>query len=173
MSLSYRVTQFWWNITAEPLPTHLRQEIDNYLSSAESELFGRFQESDQWHAYRVFNTLKEKGHSQSDLLTAALLHDVGKTKVNVSVWDRTLIVVADFFMPSKAKSWGQADVRNWKRPFVVRLQHAQWGAEMAQSDGYSTLTIYLIRRHQDPLPANPQSLADELLRFLQWADDLN
>lgn len=173
MSLSYRVTQFWWNITAEPLPIPLRQEIDNYLSTAESELFGQFQESDQWHAYRVFNTLKETGQSQPDLLTAALLHDVGKTKINLSVWDRTLIVAADFFIPSKAKSWGQADGRSWKRPFVVRSQHARWGAGMAQSAGSSALTIDLIRRHQDPLPENPQSVADKLLQLLQWADDIN
>lgn len=173
MSLSYRVTQFWWNITAEPLPEPLQQDINNFLSTAESELFCRFQESDQWHAYRVYNTLREAGQSQLDLLAAALLHDVGKTRVNLSVWDRILIVVTDFLMPAKAKSWGQGEVRSWKRPFVVRLQHAQWGAEMAQSAGSSTLTIELIRRHQDPLPEDPQSAADEMLRLLQWADDLN
>ena len=173
VSIAYRLRQFWWNITAEPLPESLRQEIDNSLSSTERELFYRFQENDQWHAYRVYDSLKEAGQSQPDLLTAALLHDVGKTKVNLSVWDRTFIVVTELLKPGKARSWGQGDLQSWKRPFVVRYNHAQWGAEMAQSAGSSDLSIDLIRRHQDPLPEILQSFADELLRILQWADDLN
>ena len=173
MSISYRLTQFWWNITAEPLSEPIRQGIAVTLSPAERELFYRFQESDQWHAYRVFTTLKETGQSQPDLLAAALLHDVGKTKVNLSVWDRILIVITELLQPYKVRSWGQGDLQSWKRPFVVRLRHAQWGAEMARSAGSSARTIDLIRRHQDPLAYDPKSIDDEMLRLLQWADDLN
>ena len=173
MSLSYRVTQLWWNITAEPLPDPVRREIDAVLSSAEKDLFFMFQESDQWHAHRVYSLLQQAGQTQPDLLAAAFLHDVGKTRVNLSVWDRMLTVIADRLMPAKAISWGQGDLNSWKRPFVVRYHHAQWGAEMAQSAGSSALTISLIRRHQDTMPAASQSFEDELLRFLQWADGLN
>jgi len=151
----------------------MRQEIAVILSPAERALFYRFQENDQWHAYRVYNTLKETGQSQPDLLVAALLHDVGKTKVNLSIWDRILIVVTEHLQPGKAISWGQGDLQSWKRPFVVRLRHAHWGAEMARSVGSSARTIGLIHHHQDPLPQNPQSIEDEMLRLLQWADDLN
>jgi hypothetical protein len=173
VSLSYRVTQFWWNITAEPLPDLLRLEIDSVLSSGEKNLFYQLQLSDQWHAYRVYSSLQEAGQTQPDLLAAAFLHDLGKSRMTLSVWDRILIVVADRLMPQKAKNWGQGDLHSWKRPFVVRYKHAQWGAEMARSAGSSALAIALIRRHQDPLPRKPQSFEDELLGQLQWADDLN
>ena len=143
------------------------------MSPAQRELFYQFQENDQWHAYRVYSTLKETGQSQPDLLAAALLHDVGKTKVNLSVWDRILIVITEHFNPEKAKSWGQGNLQSWKRPFVVRLRHAHWGAEMAHSAGSSALTIDFIRHHQDPLPQDPKSIEDEMLQLLQWADDLN
>ena len=143
------------------------------MNPAERELFYHFQESDQWHAYRVYNTLKETGQSQPDLLAAALLHDVGKTKVNLSVWDRILIVVTEFLKPGRVKIWGQGDLRSWKRPFVVRLRHAHWGAEMTRSAGSSPLTIGLIRHHQDPLPQDPKSIEDEMRCLLQWADDQN
>ena len=151
----------------------MRQEIAVILSPAERALFYRFQESDQWHAYRVYNTLKEAGQSQPDLLAAALLHDVGKTKVNLSVWDRILIVVTEFLKPGRVKIWGQGDLRSWKRPFVVRLRHAHWGAEMTRSAGSSPLTIGLIRHHQDPLPQDPKSIEDEMRCLLQWADYQN
>ena len=173
MSLSYRVTQFWWNITTEPLSASLRQQIDISLSPAERELFFHFQDTDQWHAYRVYNSLKEADHSHPDLLAAALMHDICKTKVKLNAWDRILIVAAERLMPGKVISWGQGDLTTWKRPFVVRLKHASWGAEMARSAGSSALTVDLIRRHQDPPPQDRISIEDELLCLLQWADDLN
>jgi hypothetical protein len=171
--MSYRAAQLWWNITAGPLPEPVRQEIEGILSPAQSELFCRFQKTDQWHAYRVLQTLVASGQSQPDLLAAALLHDIGKTRVNLSVWDRILIVVIDRIMPEQSNRWGQGDVQSWKRPFVVRQNHAQWGADLARAAGSSTLTIDLIRRHQDPLPDEAATADNDLLRLLQRADDLN
>lgn len=173
MSLSYRVNQLWWNLTAEPLPESVRQEIESVLSPAQSELFFRFQKSDQWHAYRVYTTLRESSQSQPDLMAAALLHDVGKTRVNLKVWDRILIVMVARLLPEKSSRWGAGDVNSWKRPFVVRQFHPQWGADMARAAGSTDLTFDLIRRHQDPLPGTSRSMADDLLQQLQWADDLN
>ena len=173
MSLSYRVSQLWWSLTAEPLPDPAQQEIEEILSSAQRDLFFCFQESDQWHAYRVYRTLIESGHSQPDLLTAALLHDIGKIETNLTVWDRILVVVVNRLMPRKWLEWGQGDVNSWKRPFVVGQHHPQWGAELARTAGCSAMTIELIARHQDPIPADADLPEDNLLRQLRWADDLN
>jgi hypothetical protein len=173
VNLSYRATQLWWNLTAEPLPEIMRQQVENVLNPDQRQLFYRYQESDQWHAYRVFTTLLESGYAQPDLLAAALLHDVGKTKVKLSIWDRILIVVAERLLPDKSISWGEGDMHSWKRPFVVRRHHPHWGADMARAAGCSACTIDLINRHQDPLTPDSQLPADRLLRQLQWADDLN
>lgn len=160
-------------MTAAPLPEPVRLEIESHLSPAQVELFYRFQETDQWHAYRVYRTLVESGHTQPDLLVAALLHDVGKTERSLTVWDRILIVLVDAFMPNKTAEWGQEDGQNWKRAFAVRLNHPQWGADLARRAGTSARAVDLIRRHQDPLPEMPLSADDELLRQLKWADDLS
>ncbi len=173
MSLPYRVSQLWWNLTAEPLPEAAGQEIAALLTPVQTELFYRFQEPDQWHSYRVYSSLIEADHFQPDLLAAALLHDIGKTQVNLSPWDRILIVIMDRLMPDKLNSWGQGDLHSWQRPFVVRQLHARWGADMAAAAGCSDLTVALIRRHQDPVPGTSYQPADQLLRYLQWADDLN
>ena len=173
MNVSYRANQLWWNLTAEPLPEAMRQQIESLLNPSQRKLFYRYQESDQWHAYRVFTTLQESGYRQPDLLAAALLHDIGKTKVRLSVWDRILIVVVERLLPGQLYRWGEGDLHSWKRPFVVRRHHPQWGADMARAAGCSAQTIDLINRHQDPLPPDSQLPADLLLRQLQWADDLN
>lgn len=144
-------------------------------------LFDQFSLSDQQHSYQVLRTLQLYGQTNPDLLTAALLHDVGKTRAPLSIWERSLIVVAQAFLPQKTAVWGQGSVDSWQRPFVVKAQHPAWGAAMAQEAGCHPLTIELIRRHQDPLPETlalskvevAVTEADRLLGLLQWADNQN
>ena len=137
------------------------------------DLFERYEENDKWHAYRVCKTLKEAGHTRSELLAAALLHDVGKTRVALSAWDRTLIVVVEALLPKHADVWGQGEALGWRRPFVVRSQHPRWGAEMAKAADSAPLTVNLIDRHQDTLQGQLTTVEEEMLRQLQWADDQN
>lgn len=143
------------------------------LSDAEFKLFLSFDQGEQWHSYQVMYTLQKAGHIQRELLQAALLHDVGKTRSPLSVWDRALIVVLKKLMPEKTAVWGQHAAEGWKRPFVVKAQHPEWGASMAETAGSSELVVNLIRRHQDVLPEMVYSQEDKLLRLLQWADDQN
>ncbi|MEW5989482.1 MAG: HD domain-containing protein [Chloroflexota bacterium] len=171
--VSYRLGQFWRILTARPLPTAARMEIAAALTPPEVALFERLAASDQWHSWRVMQTLQAAGHDQPDLLAAALLHDVGKTRWPLTLWDRTLIVLAQAIWPKWVAVWGEPGGRGWRRPFVVKAQHPIWGAEMAAAAGSRPLTIALIRRHQDLRPAEPRSEADRLLGYLQWADDQN
>lgn len=171
MGIRYRVAQFWHNITAVPLPPALQTEIQTRLTSAEFALFQQFTASDQWHSYRVMQTLHTAGHDNPSLLAAALLHDIGKTRARVTVLDRTLAVLAGKLVPARAEAWGQGGVDGWQRPFVVKAQHPAWGAEMAAAAGSPPLTVALIRRHQDPLPAQDNCEEDRLLRLLQHADN--
>jgi hypothetical protein len=178
-AIAYRFKQFWQNVAAPPLSDGVLAEVAAHLTPAEMALFRRFDRSDGWHSYRVLCTLQEAGHSQPDLLAAALLHDVGKTCAPLTVWERSLIVVAQWVWPDKTAVWGQGALTDagWKRPFVVKAQHAAWGAQMAAAAGSHPLTVELIRRHQDEelatAVAEAASEVEYLLRLLQWADDQN
>lgn len=169
----YRAEQFWRALRAEALPATAFAEIAALLTPAELALFQQFDAGEQTHSYAVLQTLRRAGHTQPDLLTAALLHDVGKTKSPLTVWDRVVIVIGHKLWPQRAKAWGQGAAQGWQRPFVVKAQHPAWGAEMATAVGSRPRTIYLIRHHQDPLPASPQTEEEQLLAQLQWADDQN
>ncbi|MBP6788060.1 MAG: HD domain-containing protein [Candidatus Promineofilum sp.] len=171
MGLRYRLRQLWSNLTAGPLSDAARREVDAALSPAERVLFDDFSAADQWHSYRVLCDLRRAGYNNADLWAAALLHDVGKTRFPLSAWDRTLIVVGAALFPNRVGRWGQGAAESRRRPFVVRAQHPEWGAEMAAAVGSGPVVVELIRRHQDKPPAEDE-LAD-LLRALQWADDQN
>ena len=172
MKLFYRLNQLWHNVTAQPLSPQELEQIELVLSPGEVALFQRMLASDQRHAFRVYGLIKECGHTDNDLLAAALLHDVGKVRATLSAWDRSLAVLGETFFPRKVKEWAADETSGWKRTFVVREQHAAWGAALAENAGSRLEVINLILRHQDPLPANG-SRNDERLALLQWADGQN
>lgn len=172
MALLYRLQQFQRNLTAGPLPQDAWETITAVLTHTEQQLFRRYSSSDQWHCYQVMMMLQTTGHDHPDLLSAALLHDVGKTCVTVSVIDRSFIVLVQWLFPQYVAKWGQGEPVGWKRPFIVKMQHPEWGAQLAAAAGSRPLTVSLIRRHQDKL-GEIKTKADQLLHHLQWADDQN
>lgn len=172
MRLPYRLRQLGHNLAAGPLPAAAQAEIAGLLSEPERALFARYAYTDQWHALRVLHMLRDAGYNHLDLLAAALLHDVGKTRHPLSVWDRVVIVVGQALFGRRSEGWGHGAPRGWRRPFVVRGQHPAWGAEMAVAAGSRPGVVVLIRRHQEKL-SGPAGEEERLLRQLQWADDQN
>ncbi len=171
--IRYRAWQFWQAVKARPFTEKSKQEIGAILSEGELKLFKRQNISAQQHSYRVMRTLKSAGQDNPELLAAALLHDVGMTEVKTVWWDRPLVVLVETLFPEKSVRWAEGDLSSWRRPFVVRANHATWGAKAADGCGSSELTIELIRRHQDPHGEKSKGEFDEMLAWLQWADDMN
>jgi hypothetical protein len=169
----YRLWQFWQIVTAVPLELSAIEEICDILSLAERDLFEQFTPNDKWHSYRVMKMLQDAGHNEPALLVAALLHDVGKTLLPLSIWERSLIVLASMLLPQQTAAWGQGEAIGWKRPFVVKKQHPLWSAEMVAAAGSNPQAVALIKCHQDPIAPDDHSEEANLLRLLQWADDQN
>ncbi len=170
MGLSYRARQFFQALKASPSSVDL-DRVRAILDPALMDLFLRMNASDQAHSIQVMQKLQKEGNSHPDLLSAALLHDVGKYLYPLRIWERMLIVVVKAFLPRQASRWGRAEARGWKRAFAVAEQHPAWGAELAAQAGANPTTILLIRRHQDTRPVSSRSFGDQLLIQLQLADD--
>ncbi len=171
--MRYRIWQFWQILWARPLSENTLADVRHILTASEFALFQRFDCNDQQHSVRVLQMLQDAGHVHPDLWVAALLHDVGKTKVRISIWQRSFIVLSYALSSERIARWGVGEAVGWKRPFVVKAQHPAWGAEMAEAAGATPLAVALIRRHQDVLGDTAVSEEDQLLRALQWADDQN
>lgn len=167
----YRLWQLRELLFARPLTGASWQVVEAVLNPAEQALFTRFGAPDRQHGVRVLQRLQDAGHQHPALLKAALLHDVGKTRVRLGWMDRALVVAGGALLPSRARAWGNGEAAGWRRPFVVRAQHPAWGAEMAAAAGCDPLTVRLIRRHQEKLAGTAVTEEEKLLRALQWADD--
>jgi len=171
-SAAYRVRQFVSALLARVSPDDLR-EADKILPPPARELFRRMSVPDQRHALNVKRTLRDEGHTEPDLLAAALLHDVGKSSAQIHSWHRAIIVLSKRFAPGALLWLTSGAPRGWRRPFVIHRQHAELGAEWAAQAGCSALTISLIRRHQESLHRAPREKEEQLLIALQRADGSN
>jgi len=163
--------------TANAASPHL---VLNDLPPAAANLFQAMPPYDRRHALAVVRTLQAQGHTDPDLLAAALLHDDGKTggktggktvgqRGALHLWHRVAVVLCRAFWPGLLERIGQDQTENWRRPFFVQLHHAAIGAELAREVGCSPVTVELIRRHEDP----PDQVDDPLLAALQAADSVN
>ncbi len=164
MRIVYRASQFWDALLAVPGEEQLAQ-AEKILSSSLMDLFQKMLPSEQAHSLSVFQRLTEQGETSSDLLKAALLHDVGKVRCPLYPWERAMVVLGQALFPESAKRWGQGEPSGWKRAFVVAEKHPHWGAEMAAQAGASLLTVDLIKYHQlDPNDANQHNYVLDLYR---------
>lgn len=174
-TVRYRVGQFLRALTARVPDEEVEQAI-TVLPPEARALFRRQAAQDQHHALAVYHTLCRAGHTNPQLLAAALLHDVGKAAARLPAWQRAVIVLLDRFAPRLLARLGRGKPQGWRRrPFVVHALHAEVGARWAQEAGCSPLTVALIRRHQDRLGSRSSFTVeeDQLLAALQAADSLS
>lgn len=167
-SILYRTRQFWHVLWTVAAPEDWEQ-VRAILNPAQVALFTRLGPSERAHSLSVYERLCAKGETHPDLFVAALLHDVGKSRHPLRLWERVMIVVGKGLFPGQVKPWGSEPAGGWRRPFVVAEQHPVWGAEMAAEAGTSPLAVALIGRHQNA-SLKTDSLEDQLLRRLQAVD---
>jgi len=171
MTVSYRIRQ-----GIRGLLSRFRAVDDEpakaYLAPKAWSLYARMDKADRSHCLRVFAWLQEQGQDDPDLLTAALLHDVGKSATQIGVWHRSVKVVLKRLAPGRWKSLARpADSGSVRYPFYVLDVHPLLGSRMAAKAGCSKTTVWLIRYHEtDPDETDPRY---SLLRALQDADAVN
>lgn len=174
----YRSRQFWHAISNRTSQQDV-ELIKSVLTDPQIELFQRMQPSEQAHSLVVLNALLQQGEQNPDLLVAALLHDVGKSRAPLRIWERVMIVVVGAVCKGCLQKWGKMEhteaehIRGWRRAFIVAEQHPAWGADLAAACGTSPLATALIDRHQERLSSGANTQEDILLSKLQAVDDLN
>jgi hypothetical protein len=123
--------------------------LEQYLGPSQRDLFRAMSSIDQRHCLDVFNTLLRQGHSDPDLLRAALLHDTGKK--GLLLWHRVAGVLLEAFWPMLLEKLAVNRPQSWLYGFYVYRYHADLSAELAERSGCSPSVVKLIREHHTPL----------------------
>mgnify|MGYP001167402724 CR=1 FL=1 len=167
----YRVRQGLRALFAFAYPVDYAQ-VERFLSPALLAHFRAMRHSEQLHSLRVLEAVRHGGDLTSGLAVAALLHDVGKSRYPMSLWQRTLPVLVKRFLPQIFARLSAGDpTRRWQRGFVVYAHHPAWSADIiAENDGPAD-AVWLAAHHaDDPAQWREHPLYEQLCR-LQAADD--
>jgi hypothetical protein len=170
-----------------PLSTGERTEIARCLPVSAIPLFETMSAADQQHALRVCRGLQARGCAETDLLAAALLHDIGKAGGRVPFWTRPVIVIGKVCFPrllarlavypggregddkgNKATPipstppWPLRMLMSWRCSLGYAWWHADIGADLAAAAGLSERAVLYIRtHHQSDGPAAVLYCVDE------------
>lgn len=156
---------------SRPVDLHLARA---HLSPALLRLFTQMRHSEQLHSLNVLRAVLAQGSTPPALATAALLHDVGKVRYPLFVWQKTLAVIIRAVSPALFDRWSMGSPRNmWMRPFVVSVRHPAWSGELLAQHNAPADAVWLAEHHQDPLERWADHPNAPLLRRLQAADEAN
>ena len=122
--------------------------LEQHLDPSQRDLFRQMSPIDQRHCLDVFNNLLRQGHSDPDLLRAALLHDVGKRGIHL--WHRVAGVLLEAFWPTLLEKLAVNRPQSWLYGFYIYWYHADVSAELAGRSGCSPSVVELIRGHHTP-----------------------
>jgi hypothetical protein len=144
-------------------------------------LFASLQRSEQLHSLNVLRAiLADDNETPRALAVAALLHDAGKARYPLRVWQKTLAVLVRAVHRGLAARLSAGDPRHpLTRPFVVSAQHPAWSAELLRAAAANAPTeadetaIWLVEHHADDADSWADHPLYPLLVRLQAADDLN
>jgi len=110
------------------------------LTPAEAELFWSQHPADQRHAIEVAHRALRARPGSRTLARAGLLHDVGKSGVNLGAIGRSVATVLD------------ASGIRLRGRFARYRRHGELGAEVLESAGVEPLIVAFAREHPGPAP---------------------
>lgn len=173
MTAAYRIRQGVRALFAAARPADDRLAAE-HLPPPLLALFRQMRPGEQLHSLNVLRVVLAQGEASPPLAIAALLHDVGKIRCPLAVWQKTLAVLVCAFLPAWFRRWSLGDARRfWLRPFVVYVQHPKWSAELLTQAGAPPDAIWLCEHHADNADQWSHHPLYHMLKRLQAADDAN
>lgn len=154
----HRVAQFIGHLTARVDPDE-EQRARRLLPDAAWLLFAAMPTADRRHALDVAGHLLAAGHTDPELLAAAMLHDAAKGR-RMRLWHRVAGVVLGAVSPRMLRGLASANEGSWRYPFHLYIHHAALSADAAERAGCSRRTGDFIRGTTQP----PDALLGAALR---------
>ncbi len=144
--VSYRSQQFFGGFSVRIQPEE-HSLVSSYLTPEGQSLFYTMTRRDQRHSLDILVDLRGSGFNDTALLTAALLHDVGKG--NVRMWHRALYVLLQATSPKLTARLAHSEGDGWRSALARLLDHAERSATLATAVGASEEAVEMIRRHHE------------------------
>jgi hypothetical protein len=172
--MAYRLRQGLRAMFAFARPVDIALAAD-FLTPGQLALFRQMRRGEQLHSLNVLRAvLAQSTDMPPELAVAALLHDVGKSRYPLRLWQKTVAVLVRALLPALFVRLSAGDPRTfWARPFAVYVHHPAWSAELLAQTGAGDAAIWLAAHHADDAAQWQAHDLYRLLQRLQAADDTN
>ncbi|MCB1258472.1 MAG: HD domain-containing protein [Microthrixaceae bacterium] len=174
LHLAHRSRRFFGSL----LPVHVKAEdadwVAGLLSESELAAFYRMCVRDQVHSIGVARKVEanlgalDSSEPSDWILVAALMHDVGKSMVELGTYGRVMASLAGWAAGEEmAPAWAQK--RGMTRKIGLYLQHPELGADILRMADSDPRVVAWAREHY----YKPElcSLPDDVVRLLVAADN--
>lgn len=153
-SWSHLARRFIWSLRVHSLTEAEREAVTSLLDGPILEAFFEQSHADQRHGLDAAR-LAARHRGSSELVVAALVHDIGKRHARLGVVGRSLAsVCARLGLPAPGR-------------LGTYLDHPRLGAEELEGFGASTLIVAFTRSHHG---GRPSSIAESDWQVLVAAD---
>ena len=162
-----RIKQFYWDITSK-FKSIDREFVNRYLYDEDKVLFYQLKKAEQHHVIRVAKNAKNKINElitnvdENKFMRICLLHDVGKIGGDLTVIDRSILVLANKLTKGKIKKYTNIN------KIYVYYNHAHIGADLLKKKGYDEDFVKTIRYHHSEGYSR-----DIMLNILREVDDIS
>ncbi len=149
------------------IPAEREAALASSLTAMQAGAFRGLPAYDQVHLLTVHARLAAAGVTDADLLTAGLLHDIGKMDQHgaVRLTDRVAYVLLRWLRPAMLARFAESSKPGIGYGLHLCVHHSQLGAQRAAALGCNARTVWLIANHDvDNVPF------DHELALLQTAD---
>lgn len=145
----YRLKQFYWGVICS-FKSIDYEFLKMYLNEEELNLFSKLKTNEMHHCIRVAKSalkfaedIECNGMSKNYFIKACLLHDIGKIGINISIVDKSLLVIVDRISRGKIKKYNNI------KKIDVYYNHPKIGYNILKPYGYSDEFLYLILNHHN------------------------
>jgi putative nucleotidyltransferase with HDIG domain len=139
-NLAHLARRFFGSIRARRPGPADQSLVADLLTPAESEVFWSQPVPDLAHAIRMASAVQSLHPERSDLIRAALLHDVGKRKARIGTMLRSLATASAIVRIPTAGGMARY------------LRHGEIGARELEELGCEALVVQFARHHHGPKP---------------------
>jgi hypothetical protein len=134
------------------------QLLRQWLTEAQRQAFLDLPAHDRGHLVRVARTLAHRAPTNTDLIVAGLLHDLGKVDNGhrVRLIDRVANVLIGRASPLLLGWLARPDATWWRAGITLVVHHPEIGGERAARLGCSDQVVWLIKHHEDSIIDDPE-----------------
>ncbi|WP_129597853.1 HD domain-containing protein [Anaerophilus nitritogenes] len=157
----YRIRQFIQGLLAKITKEDIKF-IEKYLNKEEIELFKKLRVSEQYHSLYVAYGCKSKFADDITLIRAALLHDIGKIESNLTLINKSIVVIC-------IKLHFKKDIlpKFIQKSLYYKNHHPQIGYNILFNMNIEDDVLYLVKNHH-----NEYCISSKALETLKYYDDM-